>query len=84
MSTFKQRLQPIIEGLPEGKDKDTLIALIDYRESLEQSGFHPKARMRTARQYLRQRAAHVMTASHSGRPVGSPGKSSDRAIARSK
>jgi len=74
MNTFKQRLQPILEGLPEGEDKDTLIALIDYHESLEQSGFHPKARMRAARQYLRQQSAQKRTAPHRGRPVGPPGK----------
>jgi hypothetical protein len=78
MSTFKQRLQPILKGLSKGEDKDTLIALIDYHESLEQSGFHPKDGIKAARQYLRQQAAQKRTAPHSGRPVGSPGKSSDR------
>ena len=72
MNTFKQRLQPIVQGLPEGEDKDTLIALIEYHESLEQSGFHPKARMRAARQYLRQQAAQAMNAPHIGRPSAHP------------
>ncbi len=78
MSPFKQRLQPVIEGLPEGEDKDTLIALIEYHELLEQSGFHPRDGIRAARQYLRQHAVQKRTAPQSGRPVGSPGKSSDR------
>ena len=78
MSTFKQRLQPIVQGLPEGEDKDTLIALIEYHESLEQSGFHPKERMRAARQYLRQQAAQAMTAPRIRCSAGPPGKPSGR------
>jgi len=54
MSTFKERMQPVIDGLPAGEDKDTLVALVDTHDSMEQAGFNPGSSSRAMRQYLRQ------------------------------
>ncbi len=66
MSTFKERMQPVIDALPAGEDKDTLIALVDTHDRMEQAGFKPGRSARALRQYLHQA---------SGRgPAGRPGK----------
>lgn len=75
MSTFKQRMQPVIDGLPAGEDKDTLVALIDTYDSMELSGFNPGRSARAMRQYLRQNA-NKDAGDHARRPHGTvPGKS---------
>ena len=74
MSTFKQRMQPVIDGLPAGEDKDTLVALIDTHDSMEQSGFNPGRSARAMRQYLRHNADKEADG-HARRPHGAfPGK----------
>ncbi len=69
MSTFKERMQPVIDGLPAGEDKDTLVALIDTHDAMEQVGFSPGRSARAMRQYLRQNADKE-TDGHAGRPHG--------------
>lgn len=69
MSTFKQRMQPVIDGLPVGEDKDTLVALIDTHDSMEQSGFNPGRSARAMRQYLRQNTDKD-AGDHARRPHG--------------
>jgi len=74
MSTFKERMQPVIDGLPAGEDKDTLVALIDTHDSMEQSGFNPGRSARAMRQYLRQNA-NKDAGDHARHPHGAfPGK----------
>ncbi len=74
MSTFKERMQPVIDGLPAGEDKDTLVALIDTHDSMELSGFNPGRSARAMRQYLRQNA-NKDAGDHARRPHGAfPGK----------
>jgi len=75
MSTFKERMQPVIDGLPAGEDKDTLGALIDTHDRMERSGFNPGRSARAMRQYLRQNA-NKDSGDHARRPHGAfPGKS---------
>ena len=74
MSTFKERMQPVIDGLPAGEDKDTLVALIDTHDTMEQSGFNRGRSARAMRQYLR-RCTHKDADDHARRPHGAfPGK----------
>ena len=74
MSTFKQRMQPVIDGLPAGNDKEILVALIDTHDSMEQSGFNPGRSARAMRQYLRQNT-NKDAGDHARRPHGAlPGK----------
>jgi hypothetical protein len=74
MSTFKERMQPVIDGLPAGDDKDTLVALIATHDAMEQSGFNRSRSARAMRQYLRQ-CTHKEAGDHSRRPQGAfPGK----------
>ncbi len=76
MSTFKERMQPIIDGLPAGEDKDILVALIDTHDSMEQAGFNPGRSARAMRQYLRQNNCKT-AGGHARRPPGTfPGKPS--------
>lgn len=72
MSTFKERMQPVIDGLPAGEDKDTLVALVDTHDSMEQAGFKPGSNSRAMRQYLRQANGRgpAGPASHPGKPAG--------------
>lgn len=72
MSTFKERMQPVIDGLPAGEDKDTLVALVDTHDSMEQAGFKPGSSSRAMRQYLRQANGRGSAgrASHPGKPAG--------------
>lgn len=72
MSTFKERMQPVIDALPAGEDRDTLIALVDTHDSLEQAGFKPGRSTRALRQYLHQASGRVSAgrASRPGKPAG--------------
>ena len=73
MSTFKERMQPVIDGLPAGEDKDALVALIDTHDAMEQSGFSPGRSARAMRQYLRQnvgKEADGHSRRHHGKPPG--------------
>lgn len=73
MSTFKERMQPVIDALPAGDDKDTLIALIDTHDRMEHVGFSPGRSARAMRQYLRQNAGKE--AGRTRHPLGAfPGK----------
>jgi hypothetical protein len=71
MSTFKERMQPVIDGLAAGEDKDTLVALIDTHDSMEQAGFKPGRSARAMRQYLLQQNNGMAAGGHR-RPPGKP------------
>lgn len=72
MSTFKERMQPVIDALPAGEDKDTLIALVDTHDRMEQAGFKPGRSARALRQYLHQANGRgpAGRASRPGKPAG--------------
>jgi hypothetical protein len=55
MSTFKERMQPVIDGLPAGEDKDTLVAWPRHPRQHGAAGFNPGSSARAMRQYLRRR-----------------------------
>ena len=51
-STFLERMQPILEGMPDGPDKDKLLALVESQDIVERSDVHPKDRARAMRRLL--------------------------------
>jgi hypothetical protein len=60
MESFKQRMQPTLDAMPAGQDKQTLQALIDYQDALTQPTVLPQDRMRLFREVVRaQRHAAV-------------------------
>lgn len=52
-NTFLTRTQPIIDAMPEGSDKEKLLALVTLQDTTERDDVHPKERAR-ALQKLRQ------------------------------
>ena len=53
MDSFKQRMQAVVDALPEGDDKKTLQALIDYQDSMTKPGTAPQDRARVLREMMR-------------------------------
>lgn len=49
MTSFKQRMQPIVDSMPEGDDKTKLQALVDAQDAVEQPDIHPKERAQALR-----------------------------------
>ncbi|MDI6750478.1 MAG: hypothetical protein QMD73_09915 [Rhodocyclaceae bacterium] len=43
-TTFLERVRPAIDPLPDGADKDTLLALAEAQDTLSRSDAHPKQR----------------------------------------
>lgn len=52
-STFLERMQPILDGMPDGPDKDKLLALVESQDTVERVDVHPKDRARAMRRLLR-------------------------------
>lgn len=52
-NTFLARMQPIIDAMSEGADKEKLLALVELQDATERDDVHPKERAR-ALQKLRQ------------------------------
>lgn len=50
MTLFKQRIQPIVDAMPDGDDKTKLQALVDAQDAVEQRDSHPKDRAQARRQ----------------------------------
>ena len=50
--TFLQRMQPIIDAMPEGQDKEELLVLVQSRDTVERSDVNPKDRARAMRRLL--------------------------------
>ncbi len=48
-STFLERMQPILEGMPDGPDKDKLLALVESQDTVERTDVPPKDRARALR-----------------------------------
>jgi hypothetical protein len=51
-NTFLQRMQPTIDGMVEGADKEKLLALVESQDTVERSDVHPKDRARAMRRML--------------------------------
>jgi hypothetical protein len=49
MNSFKQRMQPIIDAMPDGDDKAKLQALVDAQDIIDQPHIHPKERAQAMR-----------------------------------
>ncbi len=49
LSTFLERMQPMLAALPEGPDKHKLLALIEAQDTVERSDVPPKDRARALR-----------------------------------
>ena len=43
-TTFLERVRPAIDALPDGADKDTLLALAEAQDTIERGDVHPKQR----------------------------------------
>lgn len=43
-TTFLERVRPAIDALPDGGDKDTLLALAEAQDTIERGDVHPKQR----------------------------------------
>jgi hypothetical protein len=43
-TTFLERVRPAIDALPDGADKDTLLALAEAHDTIERGDVHPKQR----------------------------------------
>ena len=52
-NTFLERMQPVIDGMAEGADKEKLLALVESQDTAERSDVHPKDRARALRPWRR-------------------------------
>ena len=43
-TTFLERVRPAIDALPDGGDKDKLLALAEAQDTIERGDVHPKQR----------------------------------------
>ena len=51
-TTFLERVRPAIDALPDGADKDTLLALAEAQDTIERGDVHPKQRALAMRRLL--------------------------------
>ena len=51
-NTFLERMQPVIDAMPEGADKEKLRALVVSQDAVERTDVHPKDRARAMRRLL--------------------------------
>lgn len=66
--TFLARMQPVLDAMPEGPDKDKLFALIESQDTLERGDTSPKDRARAMRRLTQiDRVADARTANPAGR-----------------
>ena len=47
--TFLERMQPVLDTMPEGPDKEKLLALIESQDTVERTDVPPKDRARALR-----------------------------------
>lgn len=47
--TFLERMQPVLDAVPEGPDKEKLLALIESQDTVERTDVPPKNRARALR-----------------------------------
>jgi hypothetical protein len=65
-TTFLERVRPAIDAMPDGPDKDKLLALAEAQDTIERSDVHPKQRALALRR--RVGGAAVVAGRRSGRP----------------
>lgn len=51
-TTFLERVRPAIDTLPNGPDKDKLLALAEAQDTIERGDVHPKQRALAMRRLL--------------------------------
>lgn len=51
-TTFLERVRPAIDALPDGADKDKLLALAEAQDTIERGDVHPKQRALAMRRLL--------------------------------
>ena len=51
-NTFLERMQPVIDAMEEGADKQKLLALVESQDTVERREVHPKERARALRRLL--------------------------------
>lgn len=51
-TTFLERVRPAIDALPDGADKDTLLALAEAQDTIERGDVHPKQRAQAMRRLV--------------------------------
>jgi hypothetical protein len=49
MTSFKQRMQPVIDAMSDGDDKTKLQVLVNAQDAVEQPDIHPKERAQALR-----------------------------------
>ena len=72
--TFLERMQPVLNAMPEGPDKEKLLALIESQDTVERTDVPPKDRARALRRLTQIDSASNAadrTAGH-GRARGRP------------
>lgn len=69
--TFLERMQPVLDGMPKGPDKDKLLALIEAQDAVERVNVHPRDRTRAMRRLLQ---IDTVRASGNGPPTKGRGK----------
>jgi len=65
-TTFLERVRPAIDALPDGADKDTLLALVEAQDTIERGDVHPKQRALAMRRLVG--GAAVVASRKAGRP----------------
>ncbi len=70
-TTFLDRVRPTIDAMPDGPDKDKLLALAESQDAVERTDVHPKDRVRAMRRLLQIDTAR---ASGNGPPAKAQGK----------
>lgn len=58
-NTFLERMQPVIDAMPEGPDKQKLRTLVESQDAVERTDVHPKDRARAMRRLLQIEAGRA-------------------------
>jgi len=72
-TTFLERVRPAIDALPDGADKDTLLALAEAQDTIERGDVHPKQRAQAMRR-LAGGASVVASRKAGNQPANGQGK----------
>jgi hypothetical protein len=74
-TTFLERVRPAIDALPDGADKDTLLALAEAQDTIERGDVHPKQRALAMRRLVggaavlaSRKAGHPQAKAHGKKP----------------
>ena len=72
--TFLERMQPVLDAMPEGPDKEKLLALVESQDTVERPDVSPKDRARALRR-LTQIDSSLDAVNASGTQTRSRGRS---------